>query len=166
MAPPAVPAKKPGGTGLSQHYGPLPLWGWIAAAVVGYLLYKKFTGASSSTATTTPTTTAATTAQTQPSWQGAGNPSGAVVSPGNTGTAAFTPPAVGSLVGSGYGPATGGVNLSASGQPYQQLTTPAQQSAFSASGGTAYIETTPGVFTPVGSGTGVAPGTPQYAQAS
>lgn len=45
------PPPAEGGNPLTRHYGPLPGWGWLAVAVVGYLLYKKFSGSSTSGST-------------------------------------------------------------------------------------------------------------------
>jgi hypothetical protein len=110
--PPQKDKAAGGGSLLTKKFGPLPAWGWIAVAVVGYLLYKKLTGstATSTTGTASTGTAEPTASVTLPggySYSGPasgaaafqqgvgasaspGNPGTTAVSPGNTGTAAFT----------------------------------------------------------------------------
>ena len=73
MAPPRnAPSKgkappKGGGNVLTTRYGPLPLWGWLGIAVVGYLLYRRYSsGAASSTTAATGTAAPATETVTTP----------------------------------------------------------------------------------------------------
>jgi len=59
MAPTKQPPPKGGGGGfdLQRKYGPLPLWGWIAVAVVGFILWRRYTAGSAASAAGTPVTT-------------------------------------------------------------------------------------------------------------
>lgn len=60
------PAKGAGGMSfLTQKAGPLPVWGWIAVAVVGFIIYKKLQSGSS-TGTTTGATAGSAASGTQP----------------------------------------------------------------------------------------------------
>jgi hypothetical protein len=100
MAPPAK--KKAGGAGfLTQKMGPLPVWGWLAVAVVGIYLYRKISGqsAASTTATTTTTPTStygATTPTLDYTSQGVSPPAGTYTytptGTQTTGTGTTTPP--------------------------------------------------------------------------
>ena len=52
MAPAAkAPAGKGGGSFFTNKVGPLPMWGWIAVAVVGIIIYRKVSGGGSSSST-------------------------------------------------------------------------------------------------------------------
>ncbi len=63
----APPQKRTGpssaGSGLTKKIGPLPVWGYIAAIVIGYIIYKKYT------AQTSASTSTSTTAQTAAEYQ-------------------------------------------------------------------------------------------------
>jgi hypothetical protein len=113
MAPTPPPKQQAGGTSsmLTRQVGPLPAWGWLVVAVVGFVLWRKLKGGSTGTTGTTGATGvtgAPTAAETfpggysyngpasgaafyqqalSPGVGGPGNPPGPVVSPGNTGTA-------------------------------------------------------------------------------
>lgn len=56
MAPPAAPPNGGGGGNLlTQKFGPLPAWGWLAVAVVGFILWRRLSGnQSNATASGTP----------------------------------------------------------------------------------------------------------------
>lgn len=60
MAAKKPPAKGASGAGLTKKLGPLPVWGWIAAVIVGYLVYKKYSANKATTAATTGTATTPT----------------------------------------------------------------------------------------------------------
>lgn len=92
-APPAHGSGHGLGAALTTKYGPLPLWGWIGVAVVGFLLYRKLTGSSSSTAATAATTGTSTT-----------QPTETVTTPYGS----YTGPAQGGIPSSVLGPTGGG----------------------------------------------------------
>ena len=103
----------PSGNVLTRKAGPLPVWGWVVVVVGGYLIYRRLSGKSSSSAGTAGSATGASGSGyypfpgsggasggggggnpdlgTQPT--GAGSVSSAAVSPGNagTGSAAVSP---------------------------------------------------------------------------
>jgi hypothetical protein len=156
------------GSFFTRKVGPLPLWGWVAVALVGWYLYKKYSSGSTSSVLsgTTSSTSVPTETLTTPggSYSGPvgqappsvtnpspGNPSGPATSPGSTGTAAFTPPTNAQLVGSGYlessGPGSQGNSITdAAGNQYLYVSSPAQLSVLVPQGNT-YVQTAPGVFT-------------------
>lgn len=51
------PPEQGQGSFLTRKVGPLPMWGWIAVAVVGFYLYSKITGSGASTSTAASGTT-------------------------------------------------------------------------------------------------------------
>lgn len=51
MAPPASQSKQGAGNLLTRKVGPLPGWGWLVVAIVGFYLWKKLQGGSSSSGT-------------------------------------------------------------------------------------------------------------------
>ena len=54
------------GFDLSRKIGPLPVWGWIAVAVVGIYLYRRYTAGSGTSSSTTSSSTGTPTAVTEP----------------------------------------------------------------------------------------------------
>jgi hypothetical protein len=59
MAPASKPpAGKGGGSFFTNKVGPLPMWGWIAVAVVGVIIYRKVSGSGSGSSSTSGTTSA------------------------------------------------------------------------------------------------------------
>lgn len=75
----ATPPPSSGGKlSLTKKIGPLPMWGWIAVAVVGVILYRKLSGSSSSTAAQTGATSTNATVPTETVTTAAGTYSGPV----------------------------------------------------------------------------------------
>ncbi len=157
MAPPSQQSSSGGGGSFFQKkVGPLPMWGWIAVAVVGIYLYRRY---SSGTASTAATTAAATTTPTESLTTAGGTYSGPVgyappgVASGGgqpNSPAAYTPPTGEAQSGAGYGTPAGASEVTgADNQVYQQVTSSAAFSSGLSSGLTGYTQPVPGTFTPI-----------------
>jgi hypothetical protein len=172
----APPPKSGAGAGsfFTKKVGPLPMWGWIAVAIVGVILYRKMSGsgsagsvAGSSTNAAVPTETVTTAAGTYSGPVGydplgGGGDSGGSTDPGSAGgspgatTSGNSTPGGVSFVGSGYQQNMASV----AGQGNYILVQPGQSFP---TGTETYAELTPGAFTAIpGSGLSLAPNTPQY----
>jgi hypothetical protein len=147
----------------TRKIGPLPMWGWLAIAVVGIYIYRKRAGASSGTATGLSTTSlppqateTVTTAGGTYTGPVGGTPPGVYYgsggSPGNTGTT-FAPPTGESLTGIGYGLPTGQQSVqSPTGQTFQTVANWGAAQALINQGQTVYYQPSPGNFAPAAQG--------------